>query len=77
MKHLLLKTTLLALSLFFASTLAASDKSHASNWGYAGDSAPIHWGDLKAEYERCGDGDRQSPIDIKTATATAAPFPCR
>ena len=71
MKKLLLKTTTIAASLLLSSTLYASDKSHASHWGYAGDSAPIHWGDLKAEYERCGDGDRQSPIDIKTKTAAA------
>jgi carbonic anhydrase len=35
-----------------------------ADWGYAGDIGPERWGDLSPEYEACGDGVNQSPVDI-------------
>eukprot|EP01018_Ginkgo_biloba_P012139 Gb_11566 [translate_table: standard] len=34
-------------------------------FGYeAGEKGPSHWGDLKEEWQACGRGDQQSPIDL-------------
>lgn len=35
------------------------------HWSYAGPGAPDKWGKLDPEYESCGTGKRQSPIDIR------------
>lgn len=40
------------------------DYSHV-HWGYTGLGAPENWAKLKPEYATCGNGKRQSPIDIK------------
>ena len=45
-------------------------------WGYSGAGAPANWADLSPEYEKCGSGERQSPIDI-TGYASADPPPLR
>lgn len=37
------------------------EKGH---WTYTGESAPAHWGDLKAEFEACKTGESQSPVNI-------------
>ena len=42
-------------------------------WGYDGDKGPTFWPALSADYHTCGDGQRQSPIDLDTTKATAAP----
>jgi len=45
------------------------------HWGYGEDaSGPRHWGELSTEFERCGDGVNQSPIDI-AATISAVLWP--
>ena len=51
---------------------ARSSTSHASSngrWDYAGEAGPEAWGHLKAEYAKCGSGERQSPIDIRGGIA--------
>lgn len=35
------------------------------HWGYEGAGGPENWGKLSAEYASCGNGKRQSPIDIR------------
>jgi carbonic anhydrase len=42
-----------------------------THWSYAGDTAPDRWGSLNEDYERCRDGEEQSPIDLSEALATA------
>ena len=44
---------------------AATSEVH---WGYEGDGSPEHWGDLSAEFEACGTGQEQSPINLSDAT---------
>jgi carbonic anhydrase len=34
-------------------------------WGYTGDGAPEHWGELSPGYKLCAVGTRQSPIDLR------------
>lgn len=42
-------------------------------WGYDGDKGPIRWPILSPDYHTCGDGQRQSPIDIDVTNAIALP----
>lgn len=37
----------------------------AAHWSYGGDNGPQAWAGLKPEFARCGNGARQSPIDIR------------
>jgi len=34
------------------------------HWGYSGSEGPGQWASLSADYEMCGKGHEQSPIDI-------------
>ena len=43
---------------------ADAGDGHAA-WGYAGPAGPQTWGGLKPEFVLCGNGKRQSPIDIR------------
>lgn len=43
-------------------------------WGYDGAAAPEHWAELSADFHTCGDGQRQSPIDIDISKAVADPL---
>lgn len=38
-------------------------------WGYEGAAGPAAWGGLRAEFALCGNGQRQSPIDIRDGIA--------
>jgi carbonic anhydrase len=71
MKNIVLKGALLSLSVCLGcgSALLASENAHAVHWGYEGHGGPSHWGELKPEFERCSNGDRQSPINIDTTQA--------
>ena len=53
----------------------ASPSVHApaGHWGYEGTEGPEHWGDLSPEYELCGIGQQQTPIDLSGATPQDAP----
>ncbi|MCL6482791.1 MAG: carbonic anhydrase family protein [Janthinobacterium lividum] len=37
----------------------------ATHWSYEGDSGPENWGKINVDWARCGNGSRQSPIDIR------------
>ena len=41
--------------------LAAETGHH---WGYVGEAGPDHWGELSPEFQVCGLGREQSPIDL-------------
>lgn len=53
---------LLALLGFVAISSTASFAG--AHWGYTGEVAPEHWGDLAPEYRVCKEGKNQSPIDL-------------
>jgi carbonic anhydrase len=45
---------------------AAKAQAHrATHWSYEGVGGPHAWHQLKPEYDKCGSGTRQSPIDIR------------
>lgn len=61
----LLATSVFALSLGGVLILTnAAD----TDWSYAGDLGPGHWGKLFPEFAPCEEGNAQSPIDISDAT---------
>ncbi len=73
MRYFLVKSSIAIVSayLFTATVLYASDRGHEEpHWGYDGIAGPEKWGSLKSGHERCQDGERQSPIDIKISEAT-------
>jgi carbonic anhydrase len=42
-------------------------------WDYSESLGPTHWGDLKPEFAACRDGQRQSPIDIRSTKKAELP----
>ena len=38
---------------------------HAPHWDYLGEGGPETWGAMRPEFAACGNGTRQSPIDIR------------
>lgn len=53
-----------------SATLAASGPIH---WGYDGEVAPEHWGDLSPDFAACSAGKQQSPVDIPATAAVNPP----
>ena len=50
--------------------IAGAAASHgAAHWSYQGPAGPQTWGGLKPEFSLCGNGQRQSPIDIRGGLA--------
>lgn len=45
----------------------------APHWDYSGDIGPATWGGLSPEFSACGEGQRQSPIDISGAVPQELP----
>jgi carbonic anhydrase len=43
----------------------ASAPAHSLHWSYEGETGPQAWAKLAPEYAKCGNGERQSPIDIR------------
>ncbi|MFM2346105.1 MAG: hypothetical protein RL654_858 [Pseudomonadota bacterium] len=49
-----------------AHAAAGHGSGHAApHWSYGGDGGPAEWGKLQSEFSMCGNGKRQSPIDIR------------
>jgi len=49
-----------------AAAKAAPPKArHDGHWSYDGETGPQSWARLKPEFSQCGNGKRQSPIDIR------------
>lgn len=59
----------IAAMMSFSGAAVASEHGHGVHWGYEGEGAPMHWGDLNAEYGLCKTGMSQSPVDIHGAMA--------
>lgn len=43
------------------------------HFSYEGATGPSHWGRLSADWQTCGNGRRQSPVDLGHATAATLP----
>lgn len=49
------------------------EQPHQADWGYTGDGAPKHWGDLSPDYVLAKSGKEQSPVDLSEAVLTNLP----
>ena len=56
-----LGSTMLGASL---QSIARGATANSPSWGYLGQEGPEFWGSLAPEYQGCGIGRRQSPIDL-------------
>jgi carbonic anhydrase len=61
-----------AASMMTAGLLNADEEHH---WSYQGSTGPAKWATLEHEYETCGTGKAQSPIDIQDAVAKKSDLP--
>ena len=43
-----------------------------NRWSYGDKSGPTHWAELSTDYHTCGDGQRQSPVDLDITQARVA-----
>lgn len=68
MKYKLLCAALFAVG--FSVNAAEPVAAGNAEWGYEGQSAPAHWGELSNNFSLCEAGKNQSPIDIKNALKT-------
>jgi len=74
----MIKTTIRVV--FFASIIVSVPMgavAGGSHWGYTGHGGPEHWASMSKEFELCGSGKEQSPINIsdaKTANLPAIQF---
>jgi carbonic anhydrase len=57
---MIMRLTLLLILL----TACAAPAAEHPHWSYEGEGGPEHWGELEPEYELCGIGGEQSPIDL-------------
>ncbi|KNZ33092.1 MAG: carbonate dehydratase [Methylibium sp. NZG] len=48
-----------------AAVHAGTGTGRTPHWDYKGDGGPESWGRLRPEFSTCGNGTRQSPIDIR------------
>lgn len=48
-------------------------KEIKARWEYSGDYGPNRWGKISSDYSLCGDGTRQSPIDMNKTIKTDLP----
>lgn len=39
--------------------------THGTHWSYEGDSGPDNWSKINTDWAKCGNGTRQSPIDVR------------
>lgn len=69
------KLSPLFLALFLTSCTNNSESSHSESshsesphWSYAGATGPEYWASLNADYQLCGDGMAQSPINLSAFT---------
>jgi len=67
-----IRLTVIASCLAIAAAAFAEEGHH---WTYGGKTGPSRWSALEHEYEACGVGKTQSPIDIRTSKTHAADLP--
>lgn len=48
-----------------AAVVPAAPKVYSNVWSYEGENGPANWGKINPAWTKCGNGNRQSPIDIR------------
>lgn len=51
----------------FSSCITSPARAASVNWGYIGKAGPEHWDELSPEFQLCGIGRQQTPIDLQVA----------
>ena len=69
MNSLQTRSITLACALALVPAAAYADETQ-HHWGYGVEHGPKHWAEMNPEYEACGIGKTQSPIDIRGAVPT-------
>jgi carbonic anhydrase len=64
---LLMRTTITALLVLGFATAAHAQSPQPTDWTYQGKTGALVWGKIRPEYQACGKGNAQSPIDIRGA----------
>ncbi|MDH3325436.1 MAG: carbonic anhydrase family protein [Gammaproteobacteria bacterium] len=54
----------LLLSTLLISNVVVAQSGSAVHWGYTGHAGPENWAELNSDFELCGDGREQSPVNI-------------
>ena len=58
-----------------APVLPASGAHDAPHWSYSGPTGPSHWSVLEKDFDTCGVGTAQSPIDIRDENVQRSDLP--
>lgn len=56
-------------SVAVVSTIFVLNAQAGVHWGYEGEVSPEHWAELSPDYQMCGLGKNQSPVDLQTSSA--------
>ena len=56
-----------------ALSMGLAQASEGTHWGYVGEGAPEHWGELAPEFAACAKGQNQSPVNIEGEIKAAVP----
>jgi carbonic anhydrase len=60
-------------SFLFGALLTGACAHAPAHWTYEGETGPAAWASLSPENASCGDGQHQSPIDLRSATPADLP----
>ncbi len=55
---------ILGYEMYYVSVRDDGSREPPPSWSYIGVTGPEHWADLSPDFERCGKGTRQSPVDL-------------
>ncbi len=71
-KNAMKKSILATFILMTGMSCYANEDTH---WGYNGNVAPEHWGELNEAYKTCSSGKNQTPINISNTYLTKSKYP--
>lgn len=61
-----MKTNFLKVAILATCMTPLAVLANSTHWGYEGNGAPEHWGDLDEAFKTCQSGTSQSPVNIDT-----------
>jgi carbonic anhydrase len=61
------------IAIIYIGVYTVASAATGAAWSYAGDTGPANWGSLSVDYELCGVGLRQSPVDLSLVSEEKLP----